>query len=117
MVSDTKDTQSREDVAEQAVFPTQSRTGGTRVQDMGDTHGAIITVVWWLILGNPPCAADGGFCRVWASKLGGDGSKGNWWHHVASQRRVLQSEATSCGACGRQIENLVVGLFRPCRSG
>jgi hypothetical protein len=38
VVADTCDTYSREDVAERAVMPARSRTGGTRVQDVGDTH-------------------------------------------------------------------------------
>jgi hypothetical protein len=32
---------------------------------------------------------------------------------VASQRRVRLGEATSCGVCGRGIENLEVGSFHP----
>jgi hypothetical protein len=40
LVADTWDTHSREDVVEQAVSPTRSRTGGTRVRDVGDAHAA-----------------------------------------------------------------------------
>jgi hypothetical protein len=45
----------------------------------GHARGAILIVVSWLILEKPPIATDGGFCLVWASKLDGGGSSGNWW--------------------------------------
>jgi hypothetical protein len=63
MVADTWDTHSREDVAERTMLSARSRTGGTRVQDVGYTHarGAILTAVWWLSLKKPPCATDDGF--------------------------------------------------------
>jgi hypothetical protein len=35
------------------------------------------------------------------------------WRHVASQQRVHQGEATSCGAHGRWIKNPGVGPFLP----
>jgi hypothetical protein len=77
----------------------------------GCTRGAILTAVWLLSLEKSPCATNGEFCRVWTSKLGDDGSRGNRWQHVASQQRVHQGLSSSCGAHGRQIENLGVSLF------
>jgi hypothetical protein len=38
VVVDTWDTHSRDDVVERAVLPARSRTGKTRVQDVGNTH-------------------------------------------------------------------------------
>jgi hypothetical protein len=64
-VADTWDTHSHEDVAEWAVLPAQSRTGGTRVQDMGDARGAIITTVWWLSLKTTQCYGRRVFDWVW----------------------------------------------------
>jgi hypothetical protein len=40
------------------MLPVQSRTGRTRVQDVGHTH-MVLTTVWWLP--QPPSAMDGGF--------------------------------------------------------
>jgi hypothetical protein len=45
MVADTWDTHSSEDVMERVVLPARSRTGGTRVQDVGDTHA--VHYSWW----------------------------------------------------------------------
>jgi hypothetical protein len=63
MVAHTRDTHSREDVAEHAVLLARLRTGGTRVQDVGDAH--IMRYSRWFgdRASKPPCAMDGGFAE------------------------------------------------------
>jgi hypothetical protein len=90
------------------------------VEDWGDTclgrggraHGALLAVVWWLILEKLPSATDDGFRPSLASKLSGN-SGGNQRRHVASSRRVCQDEATSCIVHGRQIKIPGFCPFRP----
>jgi hypothetical protein len=96
----------------------RSRTGGTRVQDVGDAH-AVCYSRWfggWSSENNPRLHTKG-FWPSLDSKLGGGGSSGNQRWHVASSRRVHQGEATSCGACGHQIKILRVGPFHLRLSG
>jgi hypothetical protein len=75
------------------MLPTQTRIDGTRVQNMGDTH----------VVHYSRCFG--------GALLGGGGSGGNWRRHVASSRRVLRGEATSCGAHSGQINIQGVGPF------
>jgi hypothetical protein len=56
----------------------------TRPQRGGCARGAILMVVWWLILGKPPHAAATDFAKFGPQKLSGGGSRGNQWRHVAS---------------------------------
>jgi hypothetical protein len=68
VVTDTWETHRREDVAEQIVSPSRSRTGGTRVQDVGwRVWSTLLTVVSVVEPQNHQCYR-GRFRRVWASK-------------------------------------------------
>jgi hypothetical protein len=90
------------------------------IEDWWDTylgHGrhardVILEVVCWLILEKHPALRTTRFRPSLASKLDSGGFGGNQRHHMASSRRVHRGEATSCGACDRQIKILGVGPFR-----
>jgi hypothetical protein len=62
----------------------------------GRARGVMLTVGLVVWASKPPSATDGGFCWVWTSKLGDNGSEGNRWRHVAWSQRVRQGEATPC---------------------
>jgi hypothetical protein len=83
----------------------------------GRACGALLTVVWWLILKKPTSTMDDRFSTEFGLKLGGGGSGGNQRRHMSLSRRVRQGEATSCGAHDHQIEIPGVGPFCPRLSG
>jgi hypothetical protein len=67
----------------------------------GHAWGAILTVVWWLILKNPPSTMDIRFLTEFGLKTKWWRFRWEWMRHVASSRRVCRGEATLCGARGR----------------
>jgi hypothetical protein len=116
MVADIWDTHSRKDIVEWTVLPVGTRTSRTRVWSWRtrircDTHGGLV-----LKPQNHPALRMSGFALFGPQNsvmAVPEGTDGGTWHH--SEGRIKANEATSCGACGRRIENLGVGIFCPSR--
>jgi hypothetical protein len=83
----------------------------------GHACGALLVVVWWLILEKHLALRTTGFRPRLDSNLGVGGFSGNQRRHVVSSQRVRQGEATSRGARGCQIKITGVGPFCPQLSG
>lgn len=80
MMADTWDSHSRKDVAERAVLAVRSRTDRRHFQDVeGHARGAILMVVWWLILEKPPYAIHEGFSTEFGLKTR------RWWFQRESE--------------------------------
>jgi hypothetical protein len=77
----------------------------------GCTRGAILVVVWWLILEKPPNATDDGFSTEFDLKTR---RWWFWWESRAVRGAIMKGvswQSNLCGACGRHIKILGVGPF------